>query len=395
MQKGRIYEASGAFYVQYRVTIVADGVSKRVQRSHRLCEKNQLYYSKKCKELKLLRDEFMLGVNKAPSRPGSPVRIADFWDRYEAHCTEFMPVKGRARNTPATVRGFKQIWKQHLQAHFGNMTLREYEPRMGSAFLRGLTGTQRKSTLRHIKALGSSIFAYAVAEDLISINPWSGVQIPKEAVESARTNHYTMAEAENIISALVDHVDCQLIVSLACFLGLRPGEIEALRWEDFDSSTLHIRRNVVRGILGTPKTEESSDSLPLIDRVRIPLELWRQKCGGPTEGWLFPSTGVLTAKRIGTTELAYLVGKAAPMALNNIVNRKIKPVLGAEKITWKEGGLYCGRRGAATTIIELSKGNIALGQRLLRHKDAATTTRFYKKQISDMALREGIKLLDA
>ncbi|GAC1427851.1 MAG: hypothetical protein NVS9B5_00020 [Terriglobales bacterium] len=266
---------------------------------------------------------------------------------------------------------------------------------MGSAFLRGLTGTQRKSTLRHIKALGSSIFAYAVAEDLISINPWSGVQIPKEAVESARTNHYTMAEAENIISALVDHVDCQLIVSLACFLGLRPGEIEALRWEDFDSSTLHIRRNVVRGILGTPKTEESSDSLPLIDRVRIPLELWRQKCGGPTEGWLFPSTGVLTAKRIGTTELAYLVGKAAPMALNNIVNRKIKPVLGAEKITWKEGGLYCGRRGAATTIIELSKGNIALGQRLLRHKDAATTTRFYKKQISDMALREGIKLLDA
>ena len=48
-------------------------------------------------------------------------------------------------------------------------------------------------------------------------------------MERRPIEHYTWEEAENIISALVDHVECQLIVTLACFLGLRLGEIEGLR----------------------------------------------------------------------------------------------------------------------------------------------------------------------
>jgi heme/copper-type cytochrome/quinol oxidase subunit 4 len=58
------------------------------------------------------------------------------------------------------------------------------------------------------------------------VNPWHDVQLPDDAVESPSTLHYTIGEAENIVSALVDRADCQLIVALACFLGLRPGEIE-------------------------------------------------------------------------------------------------------------------------------------------------------------------------
>src|SRR5690349_17962241 len=84
-------------------------------------------------------------------------------------------------------------------------------------------------------------------------------------------------EAENIIFALVDRVDCQLIMSLACFLALRPNEIAPLRWEDFDAEWLHIRRGYVRGKLDVPKTLEAVRSVPLINRVRVPLELWRQK----------------------------------------------------------------------------------------------------------------------
>jgi integrase len=50
------------------------------------------------------------------------------------------------------------------------------------------------------------------------------------------TAHYTLEEAENIISALVDHVDAQLVMALSFFLGLRPGEIAGLKWEDFDET---------------------------------------------------------------------------------------------------------------------------------------------------------------
>jgi integrase len=381
IQRGYIYEASGCFYVRYWTTEIVDGRAERVQRSEKLCEKSDKHYARNAKAVKLLRDDFMhkhnqesasnRAVNHAVDMP-----VADFWEKvYLPHCEAV--VMGNPRKKPSTVRGYKQIWNQHLKDHFGSMTLKEYEPSTGTRFLDGLTATQNKNTLRHIKALGCSIFKRAVNEQRVKVNPWHDVQMPDDAVDGASTQHYTWEEAENIISALVDHVECQLIVALACFMGLRPGEIEGLKWEDFDPEWLHIRRSVVRGMEGTPKTEESIASIPLwTDAVRVPLELWRQKNGNPTEGWLFPTEA------------------KTPAALNNFINRMIKPTLKKEGIAWRRGGLYCGRRGAATEVIEKT-GNVALAQALLRHKNMGTTLTFYKKRISDRAFLTGMKSLQA
>jgi integrase len=372
-QLGRIYEASGKFYVQYRV--VVNG--KRVQRSHYLCAKDDRHRSKTDGSVTLLRDEHMLGVNaqQAEQSPNRDMRVVDFWEKvYLPYCEEIVQLTGKPRKTPSTVRGYKQIWRQHLKSHFGNLTLQEYSPHMGTAFLDSLTGGQGKATLRHIKACATSLFNRAVNKQHVKVNPWHDVQMPDDAIESAPTLHYTVEEAEDIISALVERVDCQLIMSLACFLGLRPGEIAALRWEDFDEENVHIRRSVVRGIVGTPKTKESIASLPLIDRVRIPLELWRQK-SPDTSGWVFPSVN------------------NTPIDLHNLVARIIRPALDAKEIVWK--GLYAGRRGAGTAIIALTNGNAAVGQALLRHKNMSTTLTFYKKQIPAADLRAGMKLLEA
>jgi integrase len=372
-QLGRIYEASGKFYVQYRV--VVNG--KRVQRSHFLCTKDDRHRSKADRSVKLLRDEHMLGVNaqQAEQSPNRDMRVVDFWEKvYLPYCEEIVQLTGKPRKTPSTVRGYKQIWRQHLKSHFGNLTLQEYSPHMGTAFLDSLTSDQGKATLRHIKACATSLFKRAVNKQHIKVNPWHDVQMPDDAVESAPTLHYTVEEAEDIISALVDRVDCQLIMSLACFLGLRPGEIAALKWEDFDGENVHIRRSVVRGIVGTPKTKESIASLPLIDRVRIPLELWRQK-SPDTSGWVFPSVN------------------NTPIDLHNLVARVIRPALEAKELVWK--GMYAGRRGAGTAIIALTNGNAAVGQALLRHKNMSSTLTFYKKQIPAADLRAGMKLLEA
>lgn len=370
-QLGRIYAASGKFYVQYRVVVNGN----RVQRSHFLCNKDDGHRSKSDRSVKLLRDEFMLTINALQTEtPTRDMRISNFWEqRYLPYCEEIVPLTGQPRKTPATVRGYKQIWRQHLSGHFGSMTLQEYAPHTGTRFLDSLTGTQGKATLRHIKACATSLFKRAVNEQHIKVNPWHDVQMPDDAVDSAPTQHYTVEEAEDIISALVDRVDCQLVMALACFLGLRPGEIAALRWEDFDAENVHIRRSVVRGIVGTPKTAESIASLPLIDRVRVPLELWLQK-SPDTSGWVFPS--------INNT----------PIDLHNLIARVIRPTIDAAELVWKS--LYAGRRGAGTAIIARTNGNAAIGQALLRHKNMSTTLRFYKKQIPAADLRAGMKMLE-
>src|SRR5450759_2843021 len=245
-QSGSIYKHNGTWFLKYRTTELKDGTAVRVHKTerlcsingdqhHRLCEKSTEHRSKKSVEP--VRDKFMNTINVQQSNGRTPqqdMTISDFWEqRYLPYCTEIVQLTGKARKKPSTVRGYKQIWKQHLKEHFGNMTLQTYEPHMGTQFLQSLTNTQGKNTLKHIKALGSSLFKRAVIEQRVKVNPWHDVSMPDDAIESERTKHYTLEEAENIISALVDHVDCQLVMALSCFLALRPGEIAALRWEDF------------------------------------------------------------------------------------------------------------------------------------------------------------------
>ena len=265
--------------------------------------------------------------------------------------------------------------------------MREYESVLGTRFLQSLTGTQSKNTIKHVRAAASAIFKRAQVEQHIRTNPWRDVIMPDDAIDGKPTDDYTIEEAEDIISALVDHVDCQLVMALSCFLALRPNEIAALKWEDFDTEWLRIRRGVVRGIVGTPKTLESVASLPLIDQVIVPLELWRKKCGKPTEGWVFESK------------------KGTPVDLHNLTARVIVPhvegkrecvrcekVPDKTKLKWRS--LYSGRRGAITNAIEKSNGNFAVGQALARHKSGKTTLDVYKKAITPEAFKAGMKMLE-
>ena len=392
LQRGYVYEASGYFFVRYNVTEIVDGDTKRLQRSHRLCAKGGKYYARDCKSLKLLRDEFMLTINQgqhSSHRLQQDMPVSEFWERcYLPYCEDIVKLTGKPRKKPSTVRGYKQIWNQHLKGHFANLTLQEYEPHTGTRFLQSLTSTQGKSTIKHIKALGSSLFRRAVIEQRIKVNPWHDVQMPEDAIEPQRTGHYTLEEAEDMISALVDHVDCQLVLALSCFLALRPGEIAALKWEDFDADSVHIRRSVVRGHVDIPKTPESIAEIPLVEpRVLIPLALWRKRSGNPKDGWVFGSRN------------------NTPADLHNLVARVIVPhIKGSEcvrcettpeksGVAWK--GLYAGRRGACTAVIEATGGNYAVGQALLRHKSMTTTLNVYKKQITPGAFKTGLQAMAA
>src|SRR6516162_3718056 len=224
IQAGYVYERSGSFYIRYWTSEIVDGQPRRVQRSERLCGKDDKYYSRKAKSVRLLAADFMNGVNQehaALCSGAADMVIADFWEKqFLPHCETPIALTGKPRKKPSTMRGYRQIWRQHLAGHFGKLMLTEYEPSMGTQFLESLTGTQNKNTIRHIKALGCAIFKRAVNEQRLKVNPWHDVQMPDDAFESPETQHYTWEEAENIVSALVDRVDCQLIVALACFLGL-------------------------------------------------------------------------------------------------------------------------------------------------------------------------------
>jgi len=393
MAHGTIIEASGVFYLRYSTgtTLSAAGKPRPVQKTHKLCCKDDRHYSRTCKAVRHLADTYMLTINQQRGdSEGEDMTISAFWEtHFLPWCETVLPVTKRPRMKPSTMRGYRQVWSQHLAGHFGKRTLQEYRAAWGSAFLRSLTATQGRNTIRHVSALASSIFSNAVAEQRLRGNPWVDVQFP-ESAEPDTTPHYTWGEAEDVISALVDRVDCQLVIALACFAGLRPNEIIALRWDDVDSEWLHIRRGMVNGKLDTPKTRESTRDIPLLEQLRVPLELWRQK-SKDTSGWIFPSEGTLTAERIIAPEMQHLAGGPSPINLNSLCQKVIAPAVRKAGLTWKP--LKAGRTGACTAIIEGSNGNAALAQAVLGHKSMTTTLNIYKKPISPANLLAGMKAL--
>ena len=400
-QDGSIFESYGAFRIKYYQTEMREGKPIRVHKTHKLCQKDASHYSATCKTVKKLAHGFMVGVNAKDGviEATSSVTIAEFFEnRFIPYCEEISKRTGRPRHRPNTVAGHRHFWKRHLQNHFAAITISDYQAVLGNRFLRTLTATLGKTTIKHVRSLASSIFKLAVNDELIKTNPWRDVQIPDDAEDGEPTEHYALSEVEDLISALVDHVDCQLIVALACFMGLRPGEIAALKWSDIDGDWLHIQRAVAHAArtetrrkttyVDKPKTQESIAKIPIVEAVRVPLELWRKKAADSGEGWIFASRN------------------DTPVDLHNLIPRVIRPhvqgpafklkgeaqlcvrcniVPKGISVKWK--GIYSGRRGAATNVIELT-GDIALAQQLLRHKSANTTLTFYKKLMTPKAFQE-------
>ena len=217
MRDGSLYAVGDTCYLKYY--IIEDG--ERVHKTIQLCKRSDVYdwwkkrgkwgFSSAVRELQretmdeIKADEAKRIAALAPrsATPGD-MQVVTFWEqRYLPYIEGVITLKNQPtqpRRKPSTVRGFKQIWKQHLKAHFATTTLKDYEPAMGKRFLRTLTSTQGKTTLKHIKALAGSLFGYAVDEEFIKVNPWHDVKIPDDAIESAATKYYTLPEVEDIVA---------------------------------------------------------------------------------------------------------------------------------------------------------------------------------------------------
>jgi hypothetical protein len=162
-QKGYIYAAFGAFHVRYYATAIVDGKPKRVHKSHRLCAKDDKYHSRSCKPLRQKCDDFMRTINAGKANE-QDMRVVDFWE------TQYLPYcetgwKGTGMKS-STVRGFKQVWRQHLKSHFADLTIQNYAPDVSRRFLSSLKTKQGKKTLKHIRALASAMFSEATERNL-------------------------------------------------------------------------------------------------------------------------------------------------------------------------------------------------------------------------------------
>jgi len=369
---GNIFEKHGAFHVRWWY-VNGDGV--RRQRSQKICDKSRECASLRSKKVLELAQETLQRERGPNNKDGGPVHdqpIAEFYDDTYLPFCEAQFALGDLK--PSSLHSLKQIWNQHLRDHFGATALRQYRRATASQFLTDLAARYSRNTISHVRGTMSGIFTHALNLDLIEANPLRDCKALRKGRKPRETEHYSLTELENIVNALVAEPELQLVACLMGFAALRRGEIEALRWEDFDDDFVHVRRAVSRTVVTTPKSESSVESMPLIAPVKLALEAWRHRCKGQREGWVFPGR----------------FGQARPGVMS-ARERKIKTILAAKRVPWR--GFHSGRRALATILTHLTNSPLAAAQGL-RHSNYAITIEKYIKQ-DRRALAAGMKMLES
>jgi integrase len=368
LQKGSLILRSGVWYTRYWQGI---SPNKRLV-SHKLAEKNDVYYSKSSVQLRKLNAEHMAKINAEVQTSTDVQLISEFWEQTYLKWVE-------ANKKPSTLHSYKQIWNQHLKKHFGKTTLAEYRTSDAYKFLNGLADSGLgRNAIQHIRSLMSGIFSAACNRGLIATNPLRETRIDTKMKPPKKAEAYSQRQVEDLISALSERPDMQLLISLQGYLGLRPGECEGLAWDcvDLHRRELHLRRAVVRGVLGDLKTSGSVATLPIIEPC---LSLFHGMSGS-ARVWVFENR------------------EGKPASLKALVWRVILPAIarwndshGPEsQIKWI--GMYGLRRTAANAMWDLT-GRTEASQLLLRHNTPATVNRHYL--VADKTkLVVGLKLLE-
>jgi integrase len=195
---------------------------------------------------------------------GSSATVNVYLADYMAHHLPARTAKGK-RITPATLDNYAHI-ASHIYVRIGNVRVDRLTPRivedkllrpMASA---GLSG----STIKRVRSLLSMCLKHAVSRGDVQRNAAELATIPHDARPPVERKSLTAEQARDLLQAAEgDRLGAAVITQLA--LGLRPGEVLGLKWDDLQVNVIQIQRSVKleRGtlILGDTKTERSTRPL--------------------------------------------------------------------------------------------------------------------------------------
>jgi integrase len=369
------------WYLRYFDTRVMGGEVKRVRIAKQLAPVTGIT---KAKARELARP-IMAQINQPRHAPETAVSLTDFVERV------YLP-RMEQQKRPSTVKGYCDIWKNHLKARSAGLWMREIRTcdvqRILDEIARlGLLGS---NSLRHIKSQISGIFSYAKQQGYFDgENPARNTAIPP-ARPSEETYAYSLEEIGQIIALLPE--PAATIFAVAAFTGARRGEIRGLLWENYHDGEIQITRSIWRGHITEPKTRKSRGAIPVIAPLARRLEFHRIRCGNPISGVMFPN----------------LTG--SPTDLGNVLNRVILPTLNRcaicgrpkddcgrprkgqhatpdhvferDKSRPEWHGWHAARRGLGTNLYRLGVPEKTI-QAILRHANVSTTNTYYIKSAAD------------
>jgi integrase len=293
--------------------------------------------------------------NVAPA----PVAVTLRWF-YE---NRFLPQKEeqwKVTSRPKT----KRFIENYLLKRFGEAMLPDLDKFALQTYLNELAPNFSKSVLTKIRVYFSSILEEAVELEFIGKNQAAKLAVPRSGKK------VTPEQFPVVLFNLSDRD--RLIVRIFLVLGLRPGELFALRWNDKMQNSLRIDTSITDGIEVETKTEGSNANVWLPVSIETELEWWRSVSRDvSSEAFIFPSA---RGTAINTNNFLFRVLKEAgrQAGIDGVTHQML-------------------RRTCSTYMAQLT--SVKDVQTHLRHTNAKTTLEHYIKSVPE-SVRVAVESLD-
>jgi len=191
-----------------------------------------------------------------------------------------------------TWKNYDVFYRNHIKQYLGKMQVTDVKQAHCQKLFLDNKEKLSKGSLKVVKQTLSSLFKYAVMQDIISESPIKNIIIiddkdkfAEEAtdIETNKLKVLTKEEQTTFLKGIKGtYYEAEFILLLNT--GLRVGELCGLKWSDvdFEKRILKIRRTVYckRGtpVSGTPKTKDGVRNIPLTDEaIKILREQKKKK----------------------------------------------------------------------------------------------------------------------
>lgn len=264
----------------------------------------------------------------------------------------------------STARAAESHLRAHILPKLGTLTLTEINTKTVQAFVAYLaTGGRSRKTVENVLLTLSSILRKAKAWDYVCGSfSLADITLPREGVKKEQ-RCFTDEEVGKILAAAPEPFGT--ILAVTSVLGLRIGEVLALRVSDVDftNKIVRVRQSVdaaTRQVQGV-KSSASSADVPLPSQLEARLRKHLQT-------------------HDGKTNMLFINSRGRPYSANKLRAKVLHPLL--EKLGIARGGFHAMRHGATSALLA-DGATPAVVQKQLRHSDPRITLGVYAHVIGD------------
>jgi integrase len=258
--------------------------------------------------------------------------------------------------------------ESHLRAHIipklGSLPLPDINTKTVQSFVAYLAnGGRSKKTVENVLLTLSSVLRVARSWDYACGNfSLADITMPRDGIRKEQRS-FTDAEVGKILSATAEPFGT--ILAVTAILGLRIGEVLALRVNDldFDQKIIRVRQSVDAATreIQSVKSSASSADLPMPSQLEARLSAHLRV-------------------REGKGDLLFVNRNGRPFSANKLREKHLHPLL--VKLGIPRGGFHSMRHGTASSLLA-NGATPAVVQKQLRHSDPRITLGVYAHVVGD------------